>query len=145
MAAPIRAGIPGKWEGARCRGLRITCPEDDLPFLPDCQDIMLDICNEPEPCPVRARCLLFALVNNCDQGIWGGMSPEDRAALRKTYPLGAGRRTETGVVYDPPAQWRWMPPETALLLLTDTQRKRRGAGETGDDHSKTSWADERAG
>jgi len=144
MAVPIRAGIPARWEGARCRQLRITCPDDDLPFNPDCQNRMLNICNTPDPCPVRERCLLFALVNNCHIGVWGGMGPEDRAALRKTYPLGMGRRTVTGVVYDPPAQWKWMPPGEALLLLTARQRRRIEAEDNDDDGGKTCRQDERA-
>ena len=144
MTAPIRTGIPQKWAGARCRDLRITSPENDLPFLPDCQDLMLDICNQPQPCPIRQRCLLFALVNNCELGVWGGMAPEDRAALRKTHPLGAGRRTATGVVFDPPDQWDWMPPGAALQLLTVRQRQRLEAKENDDDRSETGWPDERA-
>lgn len=35
-----------------------------------------------DACPVRTDCLEWALVNNM-QGIWGGVSHEQRAALRK--------------------------------------------------------------
>lgn len=145
MAVQLRAGIPGRWEGARCRQLRITRPEDDLPFLPECQDLMLDFCNTPEPCPVRARCLLFALVNNYSKGVWGGMGPEDRVALRKKFPLGAGQRTGSGITYDLPPQWEWMPPGAAQLLPSPRHRRRTETEKNGNDDSKTSRADERPG
>lgn len=146
MAPRIHTGIPGRWDGARCRQLRIARPEDDLPFLPEHQDLMLDFCNQPQPCPARHRCLLFALVNNYQLGVWGGMSPEDRAALRKTHPLPAGRPTGTGVVYDPPLQWVWMPPGEALQMHLDTRKQQRQKmGINNDKGSKTCRPDERTG
>lgn len=38
------------------------------------------VCDE---CPVRVSCLDFALETNQDSGIWGGMSEEDRRAIRR--------------------------------------------------------------
>ncbi len=35
------------------------------------------------PCPLRESCLEFALVNNERYGVWGGMSVDERAKLRK--------------------------------------------------------------
>ena len=33
-------------------------------------------------CPVREQCLSYALQNNEMHGVWGGMSPKQRFALR---------------------------------------------------------------
>ena len=35
-----------------------------------------------ETCPVAAECLGYALDNNVDEGIWGGLTARNRAALR---------------------------------------------------------------
>ncbi len=40
-------------------------------------------------CPVRAECLDFALEGSLD-GIWGGTSPGERAAMRRKARVGAG-------------------------------------------------------
>ena len=34
-------------------------------------------------CPVQALCLNFAMINNEEYGIWGGLSSSERARLRK--------------------------------------------------------------
>jgi WhiB family redox-sensing transcriptional regulator len=39
--------------------------------------------DDGRPCPLLQQCLEFALTNNERYGIWGGMSPEERAQLRK--------------------------------------------------------------
>jgi WhiB family redox-sensing transcriptional regulator len=39
------------------------------------------------PCPLLASCLEFAMINNERYGVWGGMSPEERAQLRKERKL----------------------------------------------------------
>ena len=36
-----------------------------------------------QQCPVKNLCLEFALVNDERQGLWGGMTPRDRAKLRR--------------------------------------------------------------
>jgi hypothetical protein len=40
-----------------------------------------------EECPVRAECLAFALANNEEHGIWGGLTVRERMKLK------ASRRT----------------------------------------------------
>jgi WhiB family redox-sensing transcriptional regulator len=44
------------------------------------------VCGE---CQVRAECLEFALETNQDSGVWGGLSEEERRAIRRQR---AGRR-----------------------------------------------------
>jgi WhiB family redox-sensing transcriptional regulator len=34
------------------------------------------------PCPVRTRCLAFALVHSLGFGVWGATTPEERRAIR---------------------------------------------------------------
>ncbi len=34
-------------------------------------------------CPVRPQCLLYALERGEQYGVWGGMTPEQRSALRR--------------------------------------------------------------
>lgn len=36
-----------------------------------------------KPCPLLAQCLEFALVNNERYGVWGGLSSDERAKVRK--------------------------------------------------------------
>ena len=38
-----------------------------------------------EECPVKERCLQFALETNQDSGIWGGTSEEERRRLRRAW------------------------------------------------------------
>ncbi len=37
-------------------------------------------------CPVRAACAAFALRTGEDEGIWGGLLPSERRALRQSQP-----------------------------------------------------------
>jgi WhiB family redox-sensing transcriptional regulator len=39
-----------------------------------------------ESCPVREQCLQYALTNQEIHGIWGGLSPRERDALRRGRP-----------------------------------------------------------
>jgi WhiB family redox-sensing transcriptional regulator len=43
-------------------------------------------------CPVQAACLEWALENRQDSGIWGGLSENERRALKRR----SRRRAETG-------------------------------------------------
>lgn len=69
-------------EGALCRD---TDPELFFPVGTTGKALVAidkakEICDE---CPVRVPCLDFALETNQDSGIWGGMSEEDRRAIRR--------------------------------------------------------------
>ncbi len=43
------------------------------------------ICNQ---CPVKAECLEWAMATGQDSGVWGGMSEEERRALRRARRRG---------------------------------------------------------
>ena len=38
-------------------------------------------------CPVRTECLAYALVNDLDLGIFGGLTPEERKSLHNKLPV----------------------------------------------------------
>lgn len=68
---------PRWWERAACRG---TDPE--MFFPPPCAApprVAKRIC---AGCPVRAKCLEYALANGERHGIWGGLSANERAILK---------------------------------------------------------------
>lgn len=44
-------------------------------------------------CPVRERCLEFAMATNQRDGVWGGTSEEDRRRMRSAW-VAARRRRE---------------------------------------------------
>lgn len=69
----------------------------DDPFFDD-QLEAVQLCNGDVDgliCPLRHDCLIFALVNNCADGVWGGMLEHDRKNLRRHV-----RRED----------WGWHPP-----------------------------------
>lgn len=122
MVIRARMPIPDLWRGARCRQLGVTAEYDPV-YDREQQDDMIEFCNEPSPCPIRDACLMYALVNNCAGGVWGGMSPQDRWALRRKYPLGLGTRNARGVLeYHPRSEWEWLPPGEATAMLTRIEK-----------------------
>lgn len=122
MVIRARMPIPDSWRGARCRQLEIT-PGNDPVYDREQQDDMIEFCNSPSPCPIRHACLMYALVNNCTQGVWGGMSPADRWALRRKYPLGLGVRNARGTLeYHPRPEWEWLPPGAAAAMLNQADQ-----------------------
>lgn len=44
-------------------------------------------------CPVAAECLAWALETGQDAGVWGGMSEDERRALRRRNARARSRRT----------------------------------------------------
>ena len=46
------------------------------------------VCNR---CPVTSTCLKWALETGQDAGVWGGMSEEERRALKRANKRGRGR------------------------------------------------------
>ena len=47
-----------------------------------------EVCDE---CPVKLECLEYALETNQDSGIWGGLSEEERRAIRRERAARARR------------------------------------------------------
>jgi len=80
MPDTIWASIKTDWHyEAVCAGA------DDYLFFPkDESEARLDIVRDKfcDHCPVRAKCLNSALINN-DSGFWGGTSTSERTALKK--------------------------------------------------------------
>lgn len=74
MALPVPA-----WAAAACRG---TDPEDWYAAPTDTTTIMFckRICRR---CYIRPDCLTHALTTGEIYGIWGGKTPNERAAIRK--------------------------------------------------------------
>lgn len=65
---------------------------------PDAEDETEDaknICKgtfDGRPCPLLSECLEFAMTNNERYGVWGGMSPDERATLRKERKRGSNKQ-----------------------------------------------------
>jgi WhiB family redox-sensing transcriptional regulator len=43
-------------------------------------------------CPVKAPCLEYAIINNLNDGVWGGTTPMMRRAIRRKRGLVGGPR-----------------------------------------------------
>jgi WhiB family redox-sensing transcriptional regulator len=109
----IRAQTPSPdwsdkhWRGeAKCTRTPPSLGGPDLFY--DDEPVALEFCNGTLypgdfVCPRRAECLRTAMLNLENYGIWGGMTPEDRFALRSRYP---------GM----PERWVWHPPRTTNQL-----------------------------
>lgn len=78
--APV--GDPPAWiSQAACKG------HDPELFYPDkggCHRKAKLLC---QSCPVRQECLLHALANHEPCGVWGGKTPDERAAIRRGAPI----------------------------------------------------------
>lgn len=115
MVLKLRVDPPDNWRDAKCLGV-VTGPhveDEELqilrdPFFED-HDTAKEYCNgevDGTVCPIRQQCLEFALVNNCREGVWGGMGESARKALRRRWP------PET--VRDARPEWQYMTDEDAL-------------------------------
>lgn len=76
-------GKPG--QAAKC--LIFETPEDgrDPWFDPKQAEDCLEVCNGDADgivCPLRPKCLEWAVINNEAAGVWGGMLPHDRRRIR---------------------------------------------------------------
>jgi WhiB family redox-sensing transcriptional regulator len=113
----LREDSPNLWDGAKC--LSVTVTGDYDPFFDDEEmDEAISFCNGESDgivCPIREKCLHFALTNNEKFGVWGGTSELTRKALRKKLPSKGGK---------PNSGWKWMSEEDALDGL-DRERLKR--------------------
>jgi hypothetical protein len=121
MVLHLRQEAPD-WTSAKCLG-QATGPDNDPWFDNEADGFSNDteeareFCNgtvDGRVCPIRERCLLFALVNNERFGVWGGTSEVDRRAIRKMWPWPGGS--------DPHPEWTWHPPGEVLTLLPDKDK-----------------------
>jgi hypothetical protein len=74
------------WEKGACRDAPTNL------FYPDRDSSYNDIANRARaychaPCPVLLECLFHGLVTEDRFGIWGGLSPRERSALRRRGSL----------------------------------------------------------
>lgn len=95
IPSPDWTGLHNGGKVGKCVWIKPVSGYD--PFFDD-EDEAIHICNgfrEEDICPLRHECLIFALVNNEADGIWGGTHPHDRKRLRHTV-----NRSE----------WEWQPP-----------------------------------
>lgn len=86
---------PGKiWERAKCRedgaDPEDFYPERDKTRYTSAANRAKAVCrgDDGRPvCPVLLECLAFALLTGDSFGIWGGLSPRERNALRRSKDL----------------------------------------------------------
>ena len=113
-----RMPAPDDWSGAKCESIHIT-EENDPFFIEEQYQDGIDFCNgyaDGVECPIRDKCLLFALTNNCKEGVFGGTTPITRRSIRKIWPLRKGKK--------PRPEWHWMTEEEALSMLSEEDRRR---------------------
>lgn len=69
---------------------RALCAETDPDvFFPDERQSDATAKNICQPCPARQECLDWALTYREPHGVWGGLSPGERARLRPGRPVPA--------------------------------------------------------
>ena len=76
---------------------------------------VLSVCNGGDGysvCPLRQSCLEFALYNNEKFGVWGGMTEQDRKAMRKVWRWNAK-------LLGPRPEWVWMSHEDLQEALQE--------------------------
>ena len=66
-----------KWEGALCSNTKKYDP--DLWFEHHTEQYAKEIC---KTCPLLLTCAQYGIENDEQFGVWGGLSPTDRRALR---------------------------------------------------------------
>jgi WhiB family redox-sensing transcriptional regulator len=66
----------GIWDGALCQQ-----SDPEVWFDPKTVDIAKEICDD---CPLRIQCARYAIENEIEHGVWGGMSEQDRVQAIKT-------------------------------------------------------------
>lgn len=82
----------GGEEGARCRRFPVSRDPDGIvrndAWFQDAENA-LAVCNgeyQDSTCPLRRTCLKVALVNNDQNGVWGGMTGPQRRWIRRNVP-----------------------------------------------------------
>lgn len=122
MVLRLRGEAPN-WERANCLGtapVRQPGEEDvyDAWFDEDDPEPAMGICNGAyggTVCPIRDKCLQFALYNNEKYGVWGGMSEGDRKIMRRIWRWNSR-------LDGPRPEWMWRSPEELQEALQDHVR-----------------------
>lgn len=104
------------WSKAKC----LSSSPDDIFFSDDedDQEEAKAFCNgiyDNRICPVRHQCLIFALANKEQFGVWGGEDPISRLAQRVRMSPGKN------VVHP---DWKWESREQALEGFTQREIQR---------------------
>ncbi|GAA2321969.1 hypothetical protein GCM10010149_88860 [Nonomuraea roseoviolacea subsp. roseoviolacea] len=97
--APLWINEENPDKSAKCLQYQPTREHD--PWFEDEELLAAAICNgdyDGTICPIRDECLHWALLNNEQYGVWGGMLPHDRRNLRMAKRA------------DPYLEWMWHPP-----------------------------------
>jgi WhiB family redox-sensing transcriptional regulator len=90
------SGETGWIRHAKCRG---TDPELFFPLGSSgpAQSQIEDAKRVCQSCDVREECLNWALENGFDDGVWGGLSEDERRALKRRHASTRSRIGATGV------------------------------------------------
>lgn len=91
--------------GAKCVKF-VPSRTHDPWFTPEYEQDCKDLCNgtfDGIVCPARNQCLEYAAVNNESEGVWGGMTAEERHALRQSVK----REYQVRPDLAPRTEWEW--------------------------------------
>lgn len=126
MVLKLRYDAPQGWADAKCQDYCLTHSDD--PFFAEDEhekQHAVDFCNGTADgivCPIRQKCLLFALVNNEKDGVWGGAREITRKAIRRKYPpLKGGKARDEWYEWKTESEWlSGLDPE---LLALETEKE----------------------
>lgn len=138
MVQHLRVSAPWLKRYGKCKTVTVTRADDPFFGIEDEVDSGdLDpatrFCNGTDDgvvCPIREQCGIFALTNNEKTGVWGGMAPATRKAIRRQWPLRRGKI--------PRPEWHFMTEAEALAMLSDDDRAELQAE---IDAEGTEWAE----
>lgn len=126
IPAPHWESVSGS-QDAKC--LKFPGKREFDPWFDD-MDEARHICNgtfDDRVCPIREQCLLFALVNNEHEGVFGGTLPEQRHDLRQRH-----KRKTRGPI---PAQWRFEHVRSLTIVreeIAEREAEREARRSGGD-------------
>jgi hypothetical protein len=90
---------------AKCLAFGVRRDYDPWFGVGDTEADAMAVCNGNDDgvvCPRRTECLIFALKNNEGHGVWGGMTTEDRDALRR---------------FTRESRWQWRAQVTLVAVI----------------------------
>ena len=68
-----------KWDGAKCQTV-----EPEIWFDKETIPIAVEICNS---CPLKEKCAQYAIDEQIEYGVWGGVTEETRQKILKRIRL----------------------------------------------------------